>query len=203
VWGKNADCPTFAVRYADTAYPYIKTMPVSTIALTQYNSGSASPERGILFQLPFPARLSGCLIFSNFLGGADVVLYDSDGSTVLTSLTIDPDCLANTVAGQVYLEFPTSVELSKSTNYRLVVKANSGTNLNLTEITVDSAALMDALPGGQAVHTTHGSSGSWTEITTQRPLIFPLLDALDDAESAGGSAGISQGLHTIASQVAA
>jgi hypothetical protein len=64
-WAKGtSDVVQVAVRYDDGTYPNICAFPASAMANTQWNSSSNPDERGLYFSLPFPARLTGTLIYS-------------------------------------------------------------------------------------------------------------------------------------------
>jgi hypothetical protein len=187
-WAKGANSPTFNVRYTDGTYPVLGNLPVSAIAATTFNSDSSPDERGLYFTLPFPARLSGAMLNAAFVGGSTLTVYDSDGSTVLTSLTIDADHIRTTSPGPGRYLFPSAVELDKDEAYRLTVLPASTSDNTLTHLTVSSAAMMDALDGGQAFHlTTREGGGAWSQTTTQRPLIHLVLDACDDAAQNAGA----------------
>jgi hypothetical protein len=187
-WTKGGQAACWVVRYNDGTYPPIGTVPALSISNSPFNSGSSPDERGLYFQLPYPCRLSGCIMLAAFAGGGTIKVYDSDGSTVLTSLVRDPDQNVNTNVGPGRYLFPTSVELEASTNYRLTLLPSSVTDNNLTTITVSDAAMLDALDGGQNFHlTTRTDGGAWSQTTTQRPMIHLLLDAFDDAAQNGGA----------------
>jgi hypothetical protein len=168
-------------------YEPIGTLPASGIAITTFNSGSTPDERGLFFQLPFPATLTGAIVNGLFTGGSTIKVYDSDGTTVLTSLVVDPDQAGSANAGPYRFLFPATVALAKTTNYRISVLPSSASNNTLTDFTVNTAAMMDAFDGGQAFHlTTRTDAGAWTQTTTQRPFIYLLLSAFDDAAQDGG-----------------
>lgn len=186
-WAKSQNSPTINVRYTDGSYPILGNLPLSAIAATTFNADSSPDERGLYFTLPFPARLSGVLLNAAFAGGSTIKVYDSDGSTVLTSLAIDADQVRTANPGTSRFLLPSAVELDENEAYRVTVLPSSTTDNTLTHLTVNAAAMLDGLDGGQAFHlTTREGGGSWSQTTTQRPLIHLLLDAFDDsAQNAG------------------
>jgi hypothetical protein len=188
-WGKVSNGVPLAVRYSDETYPPLGTFPLSAIAATTFNSGSTPDERGLKFTLPFPARLSGVLLNATFGGGGTIKVYDSDGTTVLTSLAIDPEQVLSTNPGTSRFVLPTTVSLSKDTAYRITLLPGSVTDNSLVNLTCASAALLDALDGGQAFHLcTRTNGGAWDDtLTAQRPLIHLVLDAFDDAAQDAGA----------------
>ena len=190
-WSKTNDSPCINVRHDDGTYPVLGHLPMSNISATVFNSGSTPDERGLIFQLPFPCRCIGAIVHGAYAGGGTLKLYDSDGSTVLTSLAVDPDQQQTANNGPAQQLFPDSVSLAKDTQYRLTLLPSTTTGNTLTDITVQTAAMMDAFPGGQAWQlTTRTDGGSWTETPTQRPLISLLLDAFDDAAQNAGAVHI-------------
>jgi hypothetical protein len=187
VWSKSNNAAVINIRYDSGVYEPIGTLPASGIAITTFNSGSTPDERGLFFQLPFPATLTGAIVNGLFTGGSTIKVYDSDGTTVLTSLVVDPDQAGSANAGPYRFLFPATVALAKTTNYRISVLPSSASNNTLTDFTVNTAAMMDAFDGGQAFHlTTRTDAGAWTQTTTQRPFIYLLLSAFDDAAQDGG-----------------
>ena len=92
-WANIAARPVFSIKYSDGSYGFIYgCYPVSAVTETAFNSSSTPDERGLKFSIPFPARLSGFWLnyrVTGVTGSADVVLYDSDGTTVLQTHTID------------------------------------------------------------------------------------------------------------------
>jgi hypothetical protein len=187
-WAKSANAPCVAVRYSDETYPPLGTLPVSAIAATTFNSGSTPDERGLKFTVPFPARLSGLVVHGTYGGGGTLKVYDSDDTTVLTSLALDPEQFNSTNVGPGRFLLPATCSLSKNTAYRATLLPGSGTNNTLVDLTVASAALLGALDGGTAFHLcSRTDGGSWTDTTTQRPLISLVLDAFDDAAQDAGA----------------
>jgi hypothetical protein len=188
-WAKSLNAPCVAVRYSDETYGPLGTMPVSALAATTFNSGSTPDERGLKFTLPFPARLSGVVLNGIYAGGATIKVYDSDDTTVLTSLALDPEQMAGALAGPARFLLPATVSLSKNVAYRVTLLPSSGTDNTLVNLTCASAALLDALDGGQAFHLcTRTNGGAWDDtLTAQRPLIHLVLDAFDDAAQDGGA----------------
>lgn len=177
-----------ALEYDDGSYVnHPGVFPISAVpdAFT-FNSGSNPDERGIIFQLPFPFRVTGVRLHATIGADCDIVLYDSDGSSVLQTLTIDPD-LGNGTGGIKSYPFDSSQDLLADTDYRMVFKPGAS-NISIQEFTVDTAAIMDSYPGGQKFHHTQRvDGGSWTETTTKRSYSLGIMfDGFDDA--AGGSA---------------
>ena len=192
--------PLVAFEYNDGSYaPMPEVHMFATNVTTTFNSGSAADEVGVYFQFDFPVKVSGCWLWYNpdeaSGGDFNIVLYDSDGSTALLTYVHDQtDSYDGALTRIGYFKFSSSATLLADTNYRLVVKPTSATNVGIYEFTVTSAAMMDAYPGGQAWHRTHRvDAGSWTQTTTQRPHLGLIVDSFSDGVSSGGTGGGSVG----------
>jgi len=195
VWAKQATDrnPTCSLEYDDGSYAvHPGVVPIKTRTTRSFGSSSTPDERGLIFQFPFPVRVAGAWAYLDADEAVDIVLYDSDGTTALQTISLDKDVrAANLVATQIY-PFDTTSELSANTNYRLVIKPTTTTFIRVMDFTIDTAAIMDSFEGGQNFHhTERTNAGSWTETTTLRPMMGLLLDAFDDG--AGGAASILSG----------
>jgi hypothetical protein len=197
-WAKNASSlPRLALEYSDGSYwPIPYTCPaVGGIAAETFNSGSTPDERGLIFQVPFSCKASGIWALIDVDGDVDVVLYDSDGTSVLESVSLDANVRIAGSSGVFHALWDTDVTLVKDTSYRLAVKPTSVTNASMFVGEYTAAAVLDSLSGGSECHyTSRTDAGAWTEGTTMRPLMGLILSALDDGVStgSGGTGAISR-----------
>lgn len=198
--GRSSNPPVLALGYDDGTYEYMPGVcPYSAINSTAYNSGSSPDEYGLIFQVPFPCRLRGIWALCD-LSGQDTTIkvYDSDGSTVLSDLAFDKDFRRTTGVGRHLFMLEDQPSLAKATNYRVTFVPDSTTNITLIDVSVNAAAIMDAMPGGQNWHlTSRTDAGSWTQTTTRRPLIGLLLDQFDDGVGGGGPVAIQRIIQNI------
>jgi hypothetical protein len=182
-----------ALEYSDGTFapiPYVDPS-VSGLAAETYNSttlaGSGGDERGLIFQAPFASKVKGFWGNFDIDGDADVVLYDSDGTTPLETYPLDTTIRAATHSQVYHVPFTDEYTLTKDTNYRLALKPGAS-NVSVMVGTVPSAAAADSYPGGQECHyTARTDAGSWTQTTTKRPLMGVILSALDDGAGSGSS----------------
>jgi hypothetical protein len=194
-WAKNVSAvPKLAIEYSDGSYEPIPFVcpAVSGIAAEAFNSGtlagSGGDERGLYFQAPFACKVMGAYAFLDLDGDGDLVLYDSDGSTELASVSLDSNVRVSANPGVFHSYFDSEITLTKDTNYRLSFMPTTVTNASLMVGSYPTAAVLDALPGGQECHyTARTDAGSWSETTTKRPLMGVIVSALDDGVSTGGS----------------
>jgi len=185
-WSKRTDYAIMAFEYDDGSYATVpQAFPVSNINSVAFNNTSDPDHRGLKFKLPFPFRLAGIWLLLDLDGDADIKLYDSDGTSVLATTSIDSNVRYTTSSKVLFVDFASPQSLSKDVSYRVVVEPTSATSVTLFDFDVNSAAVMDAFSGGQDFHHTEKKDAGWTDTTTKRPWIGLLIDGFDDG--AGGS----------------
>lgn len=174
----------FAVGYDDGSISFIPaTWPSSAENSHAFNSGSTPDEIGIVLTPPGPLRARGCYLSIDFDNAADIILYDTDGSTPLA--TVSPSNVRATSGGVHEFMFSSPVSLTASSTYRLAVKPGAS-NVTLYSFDVNAAGLLDMMSGGQGIYWTQQvNAGGWTETTTRRPLMGLIIDGID---SGGGGA---------------
>ena len=184
-WGaKSQRAPVLALEYSDGSYEPIFGVPgafESDDANLNYNVDTiAQDEVALKLQIPFSARLAGVWWQGSATAGADfdIVIYDSDGTTVLSSTSFDGD-LGGTSTHPRYLALDTKVVLAINTNYYVTLKPTTTANVGLRYVDFDVAALLDTMDGGQNWRwSSRVGAGAWTDIATRRPLMGLLLDQL-------------------------
>ena len=199
---QNNVLPIFALRYDDGTYPALlpEAWAVRQVTSVAFDTADTPDEFGGSFEFPFPATLSGVAVQLRPTSGTagnsyDIVVYDSDGTTVLHTQSVDSDVAstANQFRAQ-HILFSANVPLSENTKYRVVVKAASATIVVAVAYTVfNSLALMDTVTGGQDVYATQRTdAGAWTDFNNvtdgfRKARISLLLTGFSDG--AGGSGG--------------
>lgn len=174
-WAKKTSSPAHSVRYSDGVYAADGFAPFQVPTLLTYNSGSTPDEVGNYFTLPVPMRCVGAKIMTDWDGPTDVVLYASDGTTVLRSASLDPDTRKVTGGGDAYVYWA-PLELTAGTGYRITFKPTSTTNINVRQLPVMTAGMLNHLPGGTLWHrTSRTDAGAWTEDTTKRISMTTLI----------------------------
>lgn len=163
-----------------------------------WNSGSNPDRRGLKMTFPFGCTLRGADLYLDTDEDVQILLYDADEYTVMAGfpITLQGTTRRANAAGAHYVEFPTEPTLLAGSAYRLVVLPATETNISGRYwVPADDGAVlgMTALMGGSDFcYTTFNgepSSGShaWSDTTTRRPGILPVLSQLDfptDAEIA-------------------
>jgi len=187
-WTKRGyDCPCVAFEYSDGSYETMTGVwPVSAFNTYAFNNTSTPDHRGLKFKLPFPFRLIGFWALLDLDENVDVKLYDSDGTTVLETLSIDKDIRWVNNYGFHHYYFVSNHSLLKDVFYRLVFEPTTTTSIGLHTFSVNAAAIMDSFAGGQNFHATSKKDAGWTDVTTERPLMNLLIDGFDDGAGGGG-----------------
>lgn len=185
-WEKQNDrIGAIALEYDDGSFAFIPSqLPIT--AFTKDFFGETT-EAGMRFKFPFPFKLDGFWVGAEPDENVIYRLYDSDGSTVLASATLDKDVRMFTSVMPFAMRFAEQT-LLKDTFYRLVGDSQLGGNNGILNCLVDSAAILDQMDGGQDLHWTQGTPGSWTETLTRRPFMGIIISALDDGVGGGGGA---------------
>jgi hypothetical protein len=188
-WASGSTPMSVALEYDDGSYvPYPDVLPIETINAINFSSSSTPDERGIKFRFPFPVKVIGFWAWVEWDENVTIKLYDSDGSTVLASRSVDKDWKVASTREIKFGFFSSAQTLTKDTYYRLTYVPDTTTAVDISEIEVDSAAVMDAFEGGQDIHTTERTdAGSWTDDTVARVWIGLIIEGFDDGASGGSS----------------
>ncbi len=188
-WVKDPDTfPCFALQYDDGNYYRVgPILPVSNLSYYTINTGTTPDEVALAFQVPFACRVDGLWAFVELDGDADLVLYDSDGSTSLASVSLDSNIRTTVTMCPLYVPLLTEVTLSINTEYYVSIKPTTATSINVKYGDVASTAIMAAMPGGaNLVCAERTDAGAWTKINTRRPFLGVSISALDDGVGGGG-----------------
>jgi len=188
-WTKATDhIPGIAIEYDDGSFYFIpNTMPASAVNTHTFNNGSTPDEHALKFKTLGKMRLTGLWLWGDTDGDFDIVVYDSNGTSVLSTTSIDKDNRQGTGIGHHFFTLAASVVLSANTFYRISIKPSSSTSLTIYSIDVSTAAIMDQLAGGQNIHhSTQTNGGGWSDTTTRRLLMGGIFDQIDDGAGSGG-----------------
>ncbi len=185
-WAKQGRGLHFLFEYDDGSFASVPYGLFATYSSSTYNSGSDPDEQGIKMKFPVPVTITGFIFETRFSGDFDAVLYDSDGSSVLETKSMDNSVTRSTTLPAIVI-FVNEHALTKDTFYRLIVKPGaSSVRLNL--MTFEAAGWLDGMTGGQNIHfTARTNGGAWTDTTTKRAMLWPLLSKFDDGAGGGAS----------------
>ncbi len=199
VWALNGYNPNFALEYSDgVVEPVFGLWPAISTSGLSWNNSTTPDRRGLRFSLPYKATIIGVWVNIDSDGNSNILMYDSDGVTLLENIAIDSDIRYSTSAGTTqFIPFSTPRTLAINTFYRIVILPASATNNSITNfVVVDDGAnvAMNAIDGGVNFHYTTcngapANEAAWTQTLTTRPPIALVVSQLDDG--AGGSGGNS------------
>ncbi len=187
-----------SLEYDDGSYAVMDGIyPFSTLFNTTFNNTDTPDEVALKFKVPWPARITSVWVMLDLDAAADIILYDTDGTTVLLTASPDPDVREATSQKQHFINFNGTANLTKDSFYRLAIKPTTTSDMTIRGFTADSVALMDSFDGGQNFHWSERTdAGAWTDVTTKRPFIGLKLSAFDDgAGGAAGHASLSGGMQ--------
>jgi hypothetical protein len=189
-----------AFEYDDgTVVPTIGVYPPNgAITTTSAASGGTPDTFGQRFQFPVPVAVGGFWLWADADDSFTVRMVTSayhqgNATGILASTTVNVQDRSTNTAGIIALPFPSNVEFSASTNYRLVIEPGA-TGISIYDQAFGSLAQMDSSPMGRNFHLTTAkdptADGDWTNFNsgTFRQLYCGLL-LKGFSDGTGGSSG--------------
>lgn len=190
-WAKTGLTNAFyciGVKYDDGVwYPLADWIfPIDGISFTDFNSSSTPDEYSNVFTLAAPIRVNGAWVATIPTGDFKLVLYNSGGTAIGNTPTIDKDQInnASTISLNSYPFVEGSIELAAGT-YRIALLPTTTTNVRAQIHSFDSSAVRQG-SFGLGNLSTRADLGSWTDDATQRLMIGLILDGIDSGGSSGG-----------------
>jgi hypothetical protein len=191
-WGaKDTDNPPILyVEYSDASSYWIPgTEPLTTHLGEAINTGTTPDQIALKFKFPVSVRVAGMFSPMDFAANATVgmILYDSDGTSVLGSRTgYDEDETAQSSGGPWAAFFTQGPQtLTADTFYYAAVKPEAAISVTLFVTTVDAAKILDSWSGGQNFHyASKTDAGAWSATTTKRPCIYLIVDGIESGGAA-------------------
>ena len=182
----TTNAPFMAIGNGTTYFPIAGTMPIVGVNATAYNSGSATNKRALKFQVPFKTRCVGGYVEMDRDADVDIKLYDSDGTTVLGTASLDSDIDSQTATVVYSFFFNTSANIAANTNYYMSFEPTTVTNISFNEWSANSNALLDGFPGGKNFFLST-NNGSWNDDNTSQPFAGIYVDQFDDGAGGAGA----------------
>lgn len=183
---KVANSGPFQLEYDDGTFAFMPSViPFSASNIVQLNSTSSPREYGLRVYFKERVSVTGVQIH---IGAPDatavcnLLVYDFDGATLLSSSTIRMALSAGTANDTNQYLLPESVIFEANQYYRVVVKGVSN-YCSIVDYTVNSSEIMESTPFGSQIHltsaTTVTSEASWTNFTLRKPVMSLILDGID------------------------
>lgn len=175
---------------ATTFYNVPGTMPISAIAGAAFNNTN-SAKRGLKFTPPMNCRAIGLRFWAvNSIGDYNAAIFDSSGAALSGSSTaFDGDQNNNGTGGITYAYFDSTVLLTRATAYYAAIEPSSATNANMPVYTLPTSDYFTATPAGSTAVYSAFATATWTDSTTQLPVLDVLIDQVDDGAGTGGGGG--------------
>ncbi len=185
-WSRSVATCGFGVEYSDGSFadgPFMYPLAaINTIALT----ASSTPRMiGNKVNIPITSRCVGVWAYADADADFKITLFDSNGSTVLGTITTDKDIpAAFTAPGTYLLYFSSAVTLNANTNYYLMIEG-LGSTVSVYDYEGFSENARKALPGGtlfsKVTTTTNAptSTSDYTDEVTKQAQIGLILDGFD------------------------
>lgn len=166
--------PIIVPHYTD-GYAFISpNMPavLSTPSVGFHVNTATADEYGTTFKFPFPFRLNAVAFLMTTAAGADfeTVVYDQNGTTVLSSVAYDGDVAVASI-GFFHAHMQTELILNANTIYRATVRPTTATGVTFLHRSFNSADLMATSEGGLDFYmTTRLDQGAtWTNWNAASP----------------------------------
>ena len=184
-----AGMPNFAIRYEGGTYHALHSIPALICTAPTVGSGSTPNHIGNLFTPAFSMKVKGFWAAVDIDNAADMILYDSDGSTVLETHTFTTGHRAGTSLAMHRHFFSSDRTLTAGQTYRVVLKPTSASTVGYG-LQTGNASYADALNmmsmGTTCYQTTCTSPGTWTNNTHIRVSIGLIVSQLSDNVGSGG-----------------
>lgn len=188
-WAKSTSVVgCFELEYDDGSMAYSDTLVPGYNASGTIASNTTPDEVALYFRFPVAVTVGGAFLMCDMDAAIDVVLYDSDGTTALATVSLDSDVRAGTSVNGTMVVFASEINLSANTWYRLAMKPTTTSAVGYRRTEVRAAASFDMFDLGQnAYWSQRTDAGAWSETTTYRPRISLLVTKVHDGS--GGSSG--------------
>lgn len=190
--------PIIALGSSSTVfYNLPQAMPLTAYTGGGFNNTN-SAKRGLKFTPPMRCRAIGVRWFNSTGAGdfnAGIYTGDASGTELSSSSTaFDGDAGSASANGSVTVYFDNAVTLTAGTAYRVAIEPTSATNCNVSTFTLPSSDYFTATPGGANSVYSALASSTWTDSTTQIPLMDVIIDQVDDGTGSGsGVVGVIGG----------
>lgn len=184
----NGSIALLALGSSTTTFYHVPgSIPISAIAGGTFNNTN-SAKRGMRFVPPMNCRAIGIKWHnSSSSGDLNVVLYNDAGTELSNSSTAfdgDLNGAGANAASTVYFDNP--VTLTAGTAYRIAIEPSSATNVNVGTMTLPSSDYFSGTPAKDMAVYTSFSTSTWTDSTTQLPVMDLIIDQVDDGAGSGG-----------------
>jgi len=176
------------LEYDDGTLAYTDTLLAAYNEPGTIASNTTPDEIALYFRVPVGVTVGGAYVVVDLDAAADIVLYDTDGTTALATVSFDSDLRAGTTVNGTMVVFPTEIDLTPNAWYRLAIKPTTTTAVGYRRSAVRAIESFDQMDLGQnAYWSQRTDAGAWSETTTLRPRMSLLVSRVHDGSGGGGA----------------
>ncbi len=198
-WATNGGSPSLVITYSDGTRGYfVGGCVFSSLPTTQtWNNTSGTKEYGNVFQVPVPSRIYGVGGCWQCTADMDIILYSDPFGTPVAEKTyslVGKQLAGSSGFGQTsQLLFATPFDAAANTNYAVIVKPTSATNVLMNYKSFDVAAHQITEIFGTTSYAINRNTGAFAAQNSQKDrfTIGPIVSAFSDGS--GGAVPSSFG----------
>ena len=193
-WAKvNGVIPAITPVYAN-AFVVPGCATIKSVTTYTIGSGSNPDQVGNLWTVADTVDCIGARVegrFSTTTADWAVVLYDTDGTSVLNTVTVDGECTSGAGHNTFHYVFWEPVTVTAAGEYRVVVKPTTAGTIRVYRPVFASSAQRESFAGPLQA-TTKNDAAAWIDTAEDILSIIPILsDSI--AAGGGGAPGNMQG----------
>ena len=187
-WSLVNSLPTFGLELSDGTFynTSANIAPISAINSVNITSSSNPRLVGNIIRPSITMRVTGFSLWADLDADVTVILYDSDGTTVLASTTIDAELPAAITVAAIYnYHFTNSAVLYKGRSYYIMVRNSTGTNVATYDFQGYSTNGVTGIDGGTIMRrvtttvSTPTGVASYTEEDNKISWVGLIVDAVE------------------------
>jgi hypothetical protein len=185
-WAKSANSINCCVRLNGTGIvPFFGATLISGASALSIASNTSPDEWANKITTTTTLRVCGLWAQVDIDGDCDLVLYDTDGTSVLGSVSFDKNNRSATSVGTASGWFASPVTISPGTYY-VAIKPTTTTALGPRAVDYGASEQRAASHGGMDVlAASRTDAGAWTDLTTRQIACGLLVDGIDVASGGG------------------
>jgi len=189
-WAIGTNISNIWVVYGTNGYSNkLFTSGITAFTSVNYSTSTTPDVIGNVIRFPYDVQINALYAIVDFDGACDIKLLDSDGSTVLRSVSNPANYPNNTgVSQNIHAVAP--ITLTANTDYRVIVEPTTTTNSAIVDFVFFNADLRAQYPMGEFAWKTSAkdpvNAASYTDNTGRFVAVGVNVVAIDIPTSGGG-----------------